>query len=307
MKTTTHQQQTAPETSGTAASILARISAEQVVPTPRYAFLLREYTLWSLWVLSIVLGALAVAVTVYDALSMTYALYEATHDNVWTFLVSVVPYVWLAVFAIMTVAAVRGLRATKRGYRYSTWFIITSSVVCSVLGSMLFHTLGFGFWLDNILGRQIDQYMSMEKMELGMWQAPSQGRLIGALVSPAGLNPADESAFLFKDSDGQVWTIASDELNERDRMLLLSSNRVRLLGTTTDATTFHVCGVFPWMYARAMGWNEMQHERIMFEKTMFDHRRMSSGGGDSTNGQTPDLIPTNQLCAHLKMMTRMRQ
>jgi len=302
--------ETTPVT-GTAASILERITTERVVPTPRYAFVVREYSVWGLWVLSIAVGALAVAVTVYDALSMTYALYEATHDNFWTFLVSVLPYLWLVVFIAMTVAAVRGLRATKRGYRYSTFVILASSVVCSLIGGMLFHVLGFGFWLDNILGRQISQYMSMEKMELGMWQAPDQGRLVGMIVTTttdATHLPSQTVAFQFEDIQGHVWTLSGNELNAHELDLLQSTNRVRLLGTTTDATTFHACGVFPWMYARAMGWGEMQHERQMFEQSMIAHRHMHMGTNGAPTAATTSTptIPSDQLCAHLKMMNRMR-
>jgi hypothetical protein len=308
MQPTNNLQPETPSANGTAAGVLARITAEHVVPTPRYAFLMREYTVWGLWLASIALGALAVAVTIYDGLSATYALYEATHDNFWTFLVSVLPYLWLIVFAVMTVVAVRGLRATKRGYRYSTFLILGSSVVCSVFGGVLFHVFGFGFWLDNILGHQIDQYMSMEKMELGMWQAPDQGRLIGMLVATdtSADSSSTELTLQFQDASGHTWTISNDGLNERELALLQSKNRVRLLGTTTDATTFHICGVFPWMYARAMGWGEMQHERMIFEQTMAAHRRMGPGDGASTSGQViAGAIPTDELCAHLKMMARM--
>ena len=304
MQTTNQQPQTETTLAhGTAASILARINAEHVVPTPRYAFVVREYTLWGLWLATIIVGALAVAVTVYDGLSATYALYEATHDNFWTFLVSVLPYLWLIVFVVMTVVAVRGLRATKRGYRYPTALILLSSVLCSLLGGMLFHLFGFGFWLDNILGQQITQYMSMEKMERGMWQAPEQGRLIGMLVTTDDDSSSTEVTLQFQDVHGQLWTISNNELNDRDLALLQSNTQVRLLGTTTDATTFHICGVFPWMYERAMGWGEMQRERSIFEETMAAHRRMTNGGDGMMPG---DPIPADQLCAHLKMMARMQ-
>jgi hypothetical protein len=52
-----------------------------------------------------------------------------------------------------------------------------------------------------------------------------------------------------------------------------------------------------------MGWGEMQRERSIFEETMAAHRRMTNGGGGMMPG---DVIPTDQLCAHLKMMARMQ-
>lgn len=285
----------------TAATVLARIQSEQLKPTPRYAFIAREGIVWGLWGLSVLAGALALAVTVYDGLSAEYALYEATHDNFWTFLVSVLPYIWVIIFAAMAALAVVGIRHTKYGYRYATGYIIGSSLLCSVLGAILFHFLGFGYALDTVLGHQIDQYMSMEKMELALWQAPDQGRLIGVLVPVLIASTTSNPALQFEDSAGKTWTISQNELNLAEMQLLQTRDRVRLLGTTTDATSFHICGVFPLMYGRAMGWSEMQQQRQLFEQTMSAHQQMS--GDDMNMGS--DQIPPEQLCAHLRMMTRM--
>ena len=148
----------------------------------------------------------------------------------------------------------------------------------------------------------------MEKMELGMWQAPDQGRLIGMLVTTDTDSSSTELTLQFQDAHGQLWTVSNDELNEREVALLESKSRVRLLGTTTDSTTFHICGVFPWMYERAMGWGEMQHERTLFEQTMSAHRRMSQKGRNSIDpaSAATSTVPIDQLCAHLEMMARMR-
>ncbi len=287
-------------TTTTAAAVLARIQSEHLSPTPRYAFAAREYSVWAVWGLSIVVGALALAVTVYDGMSAEYALYEATHDNFWTFLVSVLPYLWVIVFAAMAAVALIGVRQTKTGYRYRTSYIIGSSLLCSVAGAMLFHVLGFGYALDTLLGHQIGQYMSMEKIEIGTWQSPDNGRLIGVLTSTS--DDSTTTALQFLDSEGTVWTISNTEINDRDMHLLQSGEKVRLLGTTTDDMTFHICGVFPWMYGRAMGWGEMQHERTAFEQSMAAHRQMNGGGGMNMG---PGQVPSDQICAHLRMMARM--
>ena len=298
----THEttQSITPTKPTTASAVLARIQSEHLTPTPRYAFAVREYTVWTVWGLSIVIGALALAVTVYDALSTEYALYEATHDNFWTFLVGALPYVWVMIFAAMAAAAVVGVRQTKWGYRYRTSYIIGSSLLCSVLGALFFHMMGFGYALDTLLGHQIGQYMSMEKTDLAMWQAPADGRLIGVLAT----TPDDVIQTLqFEDAAGNLWTISNTEINDHDMRLLQSGDRVRLLGTTTDDMTFHICGVFPWMYSRAMSWGEMQHERVVFEQTMAAHREMAGGGGMNMG---PGQIPPDQICTHLRMMARMR-
>ena len=292
-------------TPSTAAAVLERIEAEKLTPTPRYAFTVREYTLWGMWGTSVVVGALAVAVTMYDALSMQYAFYEATHDNIWTFLVDALPFLWVIVFTIMIVVAVNGLKHTKHGYRYRTRYIIVSSILLSIFGGILFHVFGFGYLLDTELGQQLNRYSSMEKKELNLWQAPEEGRLIGTLLRREGEELEIPTVLYFQDMYGEIWTISDGELNAREMMLLATENRVRLLGTSTAPSVFHVCGVFPWMYERAMARSEMQQERLKFEQKMTAHKQMMAPDPTLTP-ERPEPIPIDALCAHLEMMERMQ-
>ena len=299
----------AAKTTPTLSAILARIESEQLQPTPRYTFLLREWSVWGLWGLTVAVGALAVAVTMYEAMSIQYALYEATHHNFGTFVVDALPYVWVFILLLMTLAAVPGIRHTKRGYRYGAVTIIGSSLLCSFGGGAFLHVLGMGYVLDTVLGQQINRYQSMEKMELAQWQSPEQGRLIGMLVAPRADTPETDldvvPGLQFQDQSGVLWLITDSELTAREMALLSSERRVRLLGTSTSPGNFHICGVFPWMYDHAMPWADMKQQREQFESRMRAHKQMMQ---DTlrTPDSYPSPIPTNQLCAHLEMMGRMR-
>lgn len=318
-----HNQHTTPNLqNNTVHSVLTRINSEHLTPTPRYRYVVREWGIWSLWGVSVLVGALALAVTVYDALSATYSLYEATHDNFWTFMVSVLPYIWLIVFIGMTLAAVWGLRATNRGYRYPTIVILGSSIVCSVAGGLLFHEMGFGYVLDTVLGRQLPpfMYMSMEKKELGNWQSPEQGRLIGMLLPSSEINldgnssaatstveddtKGADNTLQFIDVEGQEWTITTSDLRARDQELLTSHSRVRVLGTSTSPTFFHICGVFPWMYERAMAWSEMQHERLAFDEAMNSRHKEVETYVPTSSEEVQEILKEDALC--MEVMNRIR-
>lgn len=286
--------------SSTASRLLNRIELEAITPTPRWQFFVGEGVLWLIWLGTVIFGSAALSVTAYVALSATYALYEATHENFITFLIQSMPYLWLILFSLMAYLTVFEVKKTKRGYRYGTLIILGSSIICTIVGSLLFHAMGLGYSVDRILGQQISMYMSMEKMERKMWQMPKAGRLLGEIHTPE--SGGGNTVLNFKDNTGALWRISDSELPEKERTLLESGVMVRLLGTTTSEFSFHVCGVFPWLQGRAMGRHELMREREGFDAMLQSHRRMMAGNKENP----PVVVPTDSLCSHLEMMRRLQ-
>ena len=71
---------------------MSRIGCGEVSPRSRRFFQTRECAVWVLWLISVVVGALAVAVTFFVLNHRQYALYEATHENFFTFMVEVLQW-----------------------------------------------------------------------------------------------------------------------------------------------------------------------------------------------------------------------
>ncbi len=294
------------QTSSTAVRVFEQIEREAITPISRFRFLLSEWGVWIAWVATVVFGAIALATLGYVALSANYALYEATHDNFLTFAVAVMPYVWIVLFAGMVYLATYEMKNTKRGYRYTRSFIVGSSILGTALGALLLHSFGMGYLFDRTLGQQLSLYMSMEKIEQKMWQMPEDGRLTGRLlISTVTKGESASSVLNFKDNEGVVWRLGASELRPRDVALLQTGAQVRLLGTTTSAFTFHICGVFPWHQGRAKGQKEMMQERRDFDQVMVEHKGMLQRVEGSDAGKLPEIVPVDRLCSHLEVMKRM--
>lgn len=285
-------------------TLFERIEMEHVVPRSRLFFRSRECVVWFLWFISVVVGALAVAVSLFVVFHRQYALYEATHDNFLTFMVAVLPYVWIAAFGVMVFAAVYNLRHTKRGYRYSLSTIVLSSVLVSIVGGVSLQLAGLGFAIDHHLGERMGMYMSQEKLERVMWQAPEQGRLLGRQVLPT-VSPT--TTVIFEDTSGARWRIAINELSERDMALLASAKEVRLLGTTTSSTLqhFHACGAFPMMVTREMTNEERNQERQRFVNRMAELQPTAVSAMATTSSTTDPLV--EKRCATLALVQRMKK
>jgi hypothetical protein len=269
-------------------AVLERITTEQVTPHSRLFYIAKEAGVWTLWLLTVVFGALAVAVTATVAVYRYATGYELTHNSLLGYAAEVLPYLWILVFSAMAFLAVYNLRHTKRGYRYSLVTIVGSSLVFSVGGGLILHGVGFGFSLDHLIGTYVPSYLSQDKVELRIWQRPEEGRLVGVVTrNYSGVN-ADGSVH-FRDVQNGEWTLIVRELPPRDAELIISGEQVRLFGEliTLAPPVFHVCGVLPWLKERIEERREMAHLRQEFRERMAtyhlnneaqpEHPRLCSG------------------------------
>lgn len=240
-------------------SILGQIEKEEVKPTAKWVFSSAEYAVWAMWILTVVLGALSVAVTLYVLSHQRFALYELTHRDFATFVVDVLPVLWLSIFVVMVVFAVFNIRHTKRGYRYPLWMIVGSSLVASLALGAFLHLAGAGFSLDKKMGAWSRGYASQEKLELKWWQNPEEGRLVGTAMY---VREGESTAIRFIDVGGKAWQFEADELHDGEKDLLNRGVQVRVFGITTSGTdVFHACGAMPWVQDRSYRGEELNEIR----------------------------------------------
>jgi hypothetical protein len=244
-------------------TLLQRIEEENVRPHSRMFFRSRECVIWALWLVSVGVGALAVAISAFAVTHRQYGLYEATHENWFTFMVEVLPFIWVIVFGVMAFLAVYNIKHTKTGYRYSVTTVLASSIVLSFATGSALQFFGLGYSIDSVLGEQMKMYMSQEKVERQLWQQPEEGRLIGKQVATT---VATSSVIVFEDSVGGRWRVEVHELLPTDIQLLASGKNVRMLGEPMgeDVHIFHACGVFPWMMNREVTMRQMNEQRESF-------------------------------------------
>ena len=255
-------------------TILARLEREGITPRSRLYWLTHEYSLWGAWGLTVLLGALSLAVLSFSSVYMGYALYEATHENFLTFLVDSLPILWLVAASFMILASLFNIRHTKNGYKYPVILVVGSSLGFSILGGAVLHYLGTGYYLDRFLGEVSDTYQSRVEFEARLWQAPKFGRLVGHAAPPDAAGAI--SGFVFYDIDERPWSMMDSELGERESELLHSGRKVKLLFATSTVAgeeALFACGVFPWMLDEVPVFVKFKENRENFVERMEERRR----------------------------------
>lgn len=263
---------------GLAGKILARIEHEGVTVRPRWHFVFSNGFFWTMWGLSVAVGAVAVAATVFSFVSIGWQFYAATHDTLFEFVVESLPYVWMVLLVMFVLVSYENMRHTKRGYRYPLSLIVGASVVASIsLGVALF-LFGVGRLADRGLERNLPAFSNAARME-DRWVEPEKGLLAGE-VSSVG----SSTAFGLRDFEGGQWEIRTEDLAEQDLAVLDRSDRVRLVGVPTEAGAhvFHACLVFPWEPQKRTGPGSVRDRRT--SPSMMERLRERNAGEVRSNG-----------------------
>lgn len=126
--------------------VLTAIDERKAEPKPRWHFLVKRSVFWSLAVLSVFVGGIAVSVAIYVffdndgiAISQNLALQEALLD-----VAQSIPYIWLAVLGLFTASAYLVFRKTRKGYRYATAQVVGIAIVASIVLGLVLDAFDFG-------------------------------------------------------------------------------------------------------------------------------------------------------------------
>lgn len=228
--------------------ILSKIAEENITPIPRWHFMLKEDTLWVAWFLSLLVGSLGVAGALYTFKNAGWEYYSVTHNNVLSFVVDAMPFFWILSLVIFVLIGYVNIRYTKKGYRYPFVVILGSSVLASVaIGSLLF-VAGAGNIIDRLISPRIPFHKTVEQSQQEKWLRPQIGLVAGDVLSVS----TSSREFYLKSFDAQVWKISTDELTEKDWVVLQNVGTVRVAGNlshiaqSTTTKGFEACFVFPW-------------------------------------------------------------
>lgn len=227
-------------------SVLRRIHDENICPKGKWVFLCNNGALWVLWTLTVVVGAVAFSEAIYVSMHSGIEFYDVTHTGLMEFVFETLPFVWLLTFLGVVVLAQYNMRNTKRGYRYAFWQVIGSSVVFTIFGGLVLHASGVSTVVDHMMESNMPGYMSVDARQEYMWDHPEAGRITGMFLE----QDIQNGVVRFLDTTDREWVVLTHELPPHDLELLLSGNRVRLLGeaaTDTEPYNFYTCGVLPWM------------------------------------------------------------
>ena len=214
-------------------AVLLRIDREEIVPTPRWHFMLREGVVWSVGVVSVGVGILAVVAIIFEMRNAWWEHYEATHESLLTFAVETLPLIWLLGLVLFSTLLYASVRHMRRGYRYAVHTLVLASIGISGVGGVAVYVLGGGQFADESIGRFVPFQHPFIEREHMRWMDPESGRLTGIVREV----PFAESVVWLEGADGDVYQVNTAGFAQSERQTVNVGDFVRIIGVPT--TTPH--------------------------------------------------------------------
>lgn len=214
--------------------IIDKIKQNSLEPTPRWHFLLKEWLVWLVGGLSLLVGAAAVSVMIYLSKNNDLFIYDQVGRSFGGWLLLSLPYFWIVFLALFVWILFYNIKHTKRGYRYPLFLIALFAILASVLLGGLFSLVGLGEKVDDVLGRQAPFYDLVFNPHIDIWSHPEEGRLSGLVISRV-----DKSHFALIDREKGEWQVVyvGEDDDDKDNMIVVGQP-VRAIGKVVGERSF---------------------------------------------------------------------
>ena len=224
--------------------VLRKIKEGHIAPKPRWQFLLKDYFIWFVFLVSLLLGSLAFCVALYLLSTNDWDLYQYLHTTLIGHILISIPYLWIGILAVFVLVAHYNFKHTKSGYRRETYFVVGLSVVGSIVLGTFLHTLGAGEKIEDTIAASVPYY---EKLTCcgnrkDIWDQPASGLLGGTIMVVL-----DENNFELKDFSGTDWRIQEDDDTlEYEPLAIKAGEEVKIIGEKKQDFVFWAREIRPW-------------------------------------------------------------
>ena len=258
----------------TTTSIMEKIEQEKVMLKPKWSFLLKNYTFWTLGLVALLVGGAASSVIIFTLVNSDFDVYRYLNGSGLKYIFIMLPYIWFIFFTLFIIAAYYNIKHTKHGYRYKLYVVILTALAASVILGVVFYYFGLSHAIDNSFGKHFPgQKPFLEKKQQLLVQ-PEKGLLAGTIISVD-----EKDSFEFKDFNGKKWTIVSNYLQDPHKPFLEKSSDIIIVGEMIENNIFKACSLRPM---HVMGENgKLKKERIKKEEGRLSNKEKNLRLDDS--------------------------
>jgi len=215
--------------------ILEQIKDKQLKPKSFWYFLIKDYTLWFLVFISVILASISIAPIIFIFQNIELGYIKHLSDNIFLFILWALPYFWIILCIFTTYLTMKAWEKTKHGYKFDGKKVFAGSLFASLILGGILNYLSFGKRIDDEFKNiSMGNYRSFEDRRDGYWFDPETGKLIGKIT-----NVSTSSFIIFNQKNNFIKEIFYDETTLGDDNLI-TENNIRLIVYNNFA-----CAIFP--------------------------------------------------------------
>lgn len=220
--------------------LLHKIKEDKISPKPRWHFLLKDYIVWGLGLIALLLGAVASALLMYMLNFNEIGAYGFGDNESLETLMAIVPLFWIIFLGIFVGLVYYNIKHTKNGYRYSPLFILSSVFVASICLGALLNMINFGEKIDDLLGDNMPFYDQIINPNVRFWSNPQRGRITGIITAHA-----TNSNYILVDVGQNEWELITENAVGDINKNLIIGQPARFSGKIQGEHKFIVNNILP--------------------------------------------------------------
>lgn len=225
--------------------VLEKIKEKKIEPKPRWQFLLKKYFIWTSFVLSVLIGAIASCIIADVFFDNDWDIYKYAADNPLQKIIISIPFIWFGVLVLFLALAYFNYKHMKSGYKYEAYAILGLSIITSVvLGLFLNFYFGAGEKVDALLVEHVPFYIKISSHcnNKEVWMQPEKGLLAGRIVRIARPDNFD-----LEDFNGLLWTVKeSRNIFMHANSPLVEREEVKIIGEKEADGLFRALEIRQW-------------------------------------------------------------
>lgn len=224
--------------------IISKIKEENLKPKSIWYFLARDYSLWSMVFLSVLLAAFSIAPIIFILQNLELGYTKHITNNAFLFILDILPYPWIILCVLTTYLAIKAWEKTSNGYKFEGKYIFIYSFLTSLILGVMLNFWNFGKMMDEeIVTASFGKYKNFQERRDMAWFNPEAGRIFGTVesISTSSFMLSNEKKSFKQEVYYDFSVIGSDNIFEQ--------NNVRVVGFNKDmkdnTESFVACIVFP--------------------------------------------------------------
>ena len=217
------------------------INKKQLIPTPRWHFLLKNYVIWLFALLATLLGSLAVSTIIFILTDHDWDIFRYLDRSLFEHIFISIPYIWLIILILLVSIVQYNVIHTKRGYRYKTSLVLIGSILLSIIFGGALFSLGINSEIHELFIEQVPLYRSAVYTKENIWIFPEKGLLSGTITA------INEDKFTLLDLNKKIWTITTtDDTKWENNLTPRIGEKIKLIGAQNDVDEFSAFIIRPW-------------------------------------------------------------
>lgn len=222
--------------------ILKKIEEKKIKPKSKWVFLIKDYLIWVLCGLTVLIGALAMGVIIFIINDNDWDIHGYLRKSFLTYVLILIPYFWIFVLGLFSLLAYLNYKHTRKGYLLNHHIIIFISVFAVlVLGWTLFAS-GISERMDKTFAQKIPYYKNTEMHKINFWSNPEKGLIAGKII-----RIEDGYNFYLIDFGNNEWSVVGTEANLKKGINMKVGERVKVIGEMDErGNVFYAQEIRPW-------------------------------------------------------------